>query len=223
MDWKWKENSILNNYNEDTPCKDIFNAVCEEIAEYYIPKGWKYAKSRPKLTYNDKKIKYEIAFWSSGSNMAGDFVNLEIIPSLIDLDFKKEMQSKGIDSNGYIFGLSNLFSEKLITIPKGTKRVINILEEVKDFEENYEETGILRYNHNINVYGVTKVDFLKILEFIDSRIIVWIDWINDYEKVKELTIKSCGYGRETMKTGDFLNFIDFKFPGKRKEFEEILN
>ena len=68
----WKEDSILNNYNEYTPCKDIFNAVCDEIAEYYIPKGWKYAKSRPKLTYNDKSVKIEIAFWSSGSNMPGD-------------------------------------------------------------------------------------------------------------------------------------------------------
>ena len=60
--WKWKTNSKLKTYSAYTPTKEIFKAVCDEIAEYYVPKGWKYAKSRPKITYNDKKVKIEIAF-----------------------------------------------------------------------------------------------------------------------------------------------------------------
>ncbi len=223
MNWKWKENSILNNYNENTPCKDIFKAVCDEIAEYYIPKGWRYAKSRPKLTYNDKSIKIEIAFWSSGSNMPGDYVNLEIIPAIYSLDLKKDLKLKGIDSKGYILGYPDIFFEKLEDIPKGLKRVIDLHGNIHEYEEEYEETSVLRHHNNVNVYGINEIDLLKIIDFIDNKIVLWKDLINDYEKLKTNITPFLKSDFRKLKEGDFANYIKYKFPDKYSDFEKLKN
>lgn len=221
MEWEWKEESILNNYNEYTPCKDIFKAVCDEIAEYYIPKGWKYAKSRPKLTYNDKSVKIEIAFWSSGSNMPGDYVNLEILPAIYSLDLEKELKSKSKDTNGYILGYPAIFFERLENIPKGIKRVIDIHGGVKEFEEEYEETSVLRHHNNINVYGLTQSDFCKIIEFINDKIVIWKDLINDYDKLK-LTLSSfLKSDINELKKANLREYIKIKFPDKVEDFDMI--
>jgi hypothetical protein len=47
----WTTNSILINHTQShTPCKDIFQAVCDEIGAFYSKKGFKYTASRPKIT-----------------------------------------------------------------------------------------------------------------------------------------------------------------------------
>jgi len=222
MKENWSNDSILKSYTEHTPCKEIFKAVCDKIGEHYAQQGWKYARSRPKITFKTKDIKLEIAFWSSGSNMPGSYVNLEIIPALSALDFAKEMKSKGIDTKGYILGLSNLFSESSLEVPKGRKRTISLLAENAEFDEEYEETGVLRHNHNINVYGINEGDFEKILCFIDEKIISWLDRINDFNELKSLAEKSVGFGRQTMKDRDFIPFIEFKFPERVNEIKEAL-
>jgi hypothetical protein len=224
MNWKWKKDSVLRNYNENTPCKDIFRAVCDEIAEYYIPKGWKYAKSRPKLTYNDKSIKIEITFWSSGSNMQGDYVNLEIIPWIYSLDLKKDLKLNGIESNGCILGYPTIFFEKLETIPKGTKRVIDLQGEIHEFEEEHEETSVLRHHNNINVYGIKETDLLKIIDFIDNKIVIWKDLLNgDYEKLKSKISPFLKSDFRELKNGDFAKFIQYKFPDNFTDFEKFEN
>ena len=222
MKENWSNDSILKAYTEQTPCKETFQAVCDKIGEHYTQQGWKYAHSRPKITYKTKDIKLEIAFWSSGSNMPGSYVNLEIIPALSALDFAKEMKSKGIDTKGYILGLTNLFSESSLDVPKGRKRTINLLEENAEFDEEPEEIGVLRYNHNINIYGINEADFEKIICFIDEKIISWLDRISDFNELKSLAEKSVGFGRQTMKDREFIPFIEFKFPDRVNEIKEVL-
>jgi hypothetical protein len=224
MNWKWKENSVLWNYNEHTPCRDIFKAVCDEIAEYYVPKGWKYAKSRPKLTYNDKKIKIEIAFWSSSSNMQGESVNLEILPAIYSLDLKKDLKSKGVESSGCILGYPTIFCEKLVGIPKGIKRVIDLKGRVSEYEEEYEETSVLRHLHSINVYGITISDFLAIINFINTKIIVWKDLLtNDYKELERNIKPFLRSDVKQLKTGDFAKYIQYQFSENYNEFEKIEN
>ncbi|MGC6432163.1 MAG: hypothetical protein ACON5F_14050 [Jejuia sp.] len=222
VNWKWKEGSILYNVDETTPPKEIFKAVCDEIADYYLPKGWRYARSRPKLTYDDKKVKLEIAFWSSGSNMAGSYTNLEIIPSFRDLEYKKALNDKGIKSDGYILGLG-VFQERSEDVPKGIKRVKTILGDIHDNEYGHEGIGVLAFNHNVNVYGLTESNFLKIIDFIESKIVVWIEGINEIEKMKLYTEKSIDFQFLPEAKDNFLKYIEFKFPDKVSEVEEILN
>lgn len=213
MNWEWKENSILNPYNEHTPCKEIFHATCDEIAEYFIPKGWKYAKSRPKLTYKTKSIKLEIAFWSSGSNTAGEWVNLEIIPSFTSLDLKNHLKAQGIKTNAYLELIN--FSKLTDNIPSNLERVVNILTPNIEREQRYqEEKGILIHNNNVNIYGIDTDDFVRIIDFIESQITPWIDWCNDFSKLEELSINALSYYKKRMSTGDFIKYIELKFPDK---------
>ncbi|GGZ69681.1 hypothetical protein [Algibacter mikhailovii] len=221
MKWEWKEGSVLNNYNENTPCKEIFRAICDEIAEYYIPKGWKYARSRPKITLKNTKIKFEIAFWSSGSNTPGEWVNLEIIPSFASIELKNHLKERGIDSYGYMrFPEFYQLSEN---IKKGEEHVIRILDKPIRRESRYDEkSGVLIHSNNVNVYGITTDDFEQIIEFIEINIVAWIKWADDYEKVKTFAQNSLSAYRERMVVGDFMHFVRFKFPEKENEILRIL-
>lgn len=78
IEWKWADNSILDHISEHTAPRDIFEAVCFEISRYY--------KDQPSIRTYKRKIKWigrflnaEICFFSSHSNMAGRYVNFEIV------------------------------------------------------------------------------------------------------------------------------------------------
>ena len=104
MDWKWAENSILNNTSQYRPCKDIFQAVADELGRYYENKGLKYSHSFPKLVYKDSGIKLEILFASSHSNRKGDYVCFDIFPNFYSVDLKK------IGNKGFILGHVDIFN-----------------------------------------------------------------------------------------------------------------
>lgn len=93
--WTWEENSVLYDVSKYTPPWDIFQAVCNEIGRYYTMKGAKYTKSSKRLKWTGGKLRCEIGFRSSHSNIAGDWVNLEIITSIYTID-TKDMERKGI-------------------------------------------------------------------------------------------------------------------------------
>jgi len=94
-DWIWEENSVLNNVSVYTASKDIFHAVCNELGRYFTLHGAKYIKSRPRLKWKGNKLRCEMGFWSSSSNIKGNWVNLEIVTSVYVLD-DKVMERKGI-------------------------------------------------------------------------------------------------------------------------------
>jgi hypothetical protein len=71
MDMSWTENKLLLNHSGYTPCNEIFHAVCDEIGKYYEKYGFKYSRSKPKITHKDQDLKLDICFWSSGSNIPG--------------------------------------------------------------------------------------------------------------------------------------------------------
>jgi len=65
----WTENKTLLEYSKYTPCQEIFQALCDELGKHYEAKGFKYSRSRPKLTIEKDNIKLVIAFWSSRNNI----------------------------------------------------------------------------------------------------------------------------------------------------------
>ncbi|WP_026652165.1 hypothetical protein [Butyrivibrio proteoclasticus] len=94
IDWKWDENSILNHISSDHDPKDIFDAVCAEIKHYYTGKE-SYKTLKKKVKWKGKYLNAEMAFWSSHSNLAGEFVNFEIVTSGYSND-SKGMENKGL-------------------------------------------------------------------------------------------------------------------------------
>jgi len=207
MNWKFKENSILNNYSKNTPCKEIFQAVCDEIGSYYENEGWKYASSRPKITYKDKNIKIEITFWSSGSNTPGNYVNLEMIPSI----YSMELKNKNFSKTGFILGFAEMLTEKYEEKPAGTKLIINAFNEKKEIINEHDLIPEIKYNNSVNVYGITEGKFVKLIQFINNKIVVWKNNLNNIEKIGDFLEKLTENDKNTLMNSDFKKFVSMKY------------
>lgn len=93
--------------------------------------------------------------------------------------------------------------------------------EVKDFDEEYEETSVLRHHNNINVYGITQDDFCKIIEFLNEKILIWKDLIYDYDKLKLKISSFLKSDIKKLQKGSFSEYIKLKFPDKVEDFNMI--
>lgn len=88
FDWK----SLYSPY---TPPAEVFAAVCAELGAYYTERGAKYTKSKRLLKFPLRLIRCEIGLWSSHSNTAGEWVNLEIVTSVFAVE-TDGMERRGI-------------------------------------------------------------------------------------------------------------------------------
>jgi hypothetical protein len=173
----WTSNKILLHPSPNHAPKDIFQAVCDELGDYFKNKGFRYAKSRPKLSYKDKQIKLEINFWSSRSNMAGEYVNLEILPYFYAVELAKTKHK------GLLFGHAALFNEKYSDDPHKIK-IVQIYGENLERIEAKSKESLIKYNNNCNIYGINENRFNKIIEFIEEKILPWITLLQTKEGVE---------------------------------------
>ena len=217
MNWKFEEESVLKNYSESTPCKEIFQAVCDEIGKYFTEKGWKYSRSRPKITIKNKELKIEIAFWSSVSNTPGNFVKIEILPQIYSLELLKKLKSEGIKSKGHILSFRDLFYEHLETSEKGKKIIINAFGEKTERIDEHNLTPEIIFNKSVNVYGLKENEFIKIIDFIESRVLVWFERINNIEQIDLFLNKITERDKTTLKGGNFEKLIKLKYPEYKLE------
>jgi hypothetical protein len=171
----WTNNKTLLGYNEYTPCKEIFQAACDEIGNYYLAKGFKYSSSRPKLVLKKDDYKIEIAFFSSRTNTPGRFVTLEIIPSLLAKSAITVENPKGILSQ-----YPDLFYHPTNELPP--KMIVKeIYGDVIYNTESWITESVVRDYHACNVYGLDEEKFSKIIAFIDDKILVKFDSILKYK------------------------------------------
>ncbi|NOU74273.1 hypothetical protein GC098_23235 [Paenibacillus sp. LMG 31458] len=225
MGWSWEENSVLNNYSPDTPCQNIFQAVCDEIGSYYSSKGFQYARSRPKITYKDQEIKLEISFWSSARNIPGDYILLEIIPSFysIQLIRNEKVKKQKSKSNGYILGHPAIFVHALSDRNSGTVKIKQIFgEELERFERS-DLDAVLKLNNACNVYGLTIEQFEKILDFIDTQIISYLDVLKNYDKLIQFIENSNKERCYYLNNSNIQEYIEITFPTMKDQIIELLN
>lgn len=93
--WEWAENSVLYKNSPYTPPREIFQAVCDELGRFFAQNGTKYTRSNRKIKWELGAVRLETAFWSSHGNIAGDWVNLEIVSTVYAAD-KSEMEKSGL-------------------------------------------------------------------------------------------------------------------------------
>jgi len=204
----WTNNNILLEYQRHT-CKDIFKAVCNEIGSYYTARGYKYLRSNPpRIKADDKQIKLEISFYSSRSNILGDYVNLEILPYFY---FK---QKKG-EEDGFLFGHPYLFEHKY-TDDKTKIRLNKIFGEVVEQIDEYSHESKIKDSNNCNVYGLDECRFNKIIEFLDSKVIVWLKKIQDERGVLEFLTNMTDAKKFRLSglnyESDFVKYVRLNFP-----------
>jgi hypothetical protein len=203
----WTDNKTLLNYLKYTPCSDIFQAVCDEIGKYYVAQyGFKYARSRPKITFKNKDFKLDIAFWSSRSNISGNYVNLEIIPMFYDLNAPKNHPSKGL-----------LFTHGAILYHKYTNdiqriRHVHVFGEVEEFILDYSYESVIKDVNMCNIYGLDETKFNKIIAFLDTKIIVWLEKIKTKKGILELIKNPCDTQLRDIKNGYLIEYIKLNFP-----------
>lgn len=82
-----------------TPPAKVFEAVCSELGAYYTERGASYTKSGKRIKFKFERVRCEIGLRSSHSNMAGSWVNLEMICSVYAAD-NSGMERKGILTAG---------------------------------------------------------------------------------------------------------------------------
>lgn len=185
MDWKWAEGSVLYSYSSKTPCKDLYNAVCYELARYFKDKGFKHLKSKRRLIYQDEQIKLEIVLWTSSNNTRGDYVVLEIYPEFCSVKFKD------ICFGGIMFGHTKIYDRNRIPKPWGTG-------------------GWSLDNFRFNCYGFTIKDFKEVVSLIENKILPWIYKLKKEDGVREMILRL----REDNKNWNFNNrgYLNTVFP-----------
>ncbi|MEA9411585.1 hypothetical protein [Flavobacterium sp. PL02] len=213
----WTDNKTLLEYSKYTPCQDIFQAVCDELGKHYETKGFKYSRSRPKLTIDKDNIKLVIAFWSSRSNTPGEWVNLEISPN-----FYSKQLAKTSNIKGFLFGHTGLFYHKYSDNPKEimVKQIFG--GETERVDEYSSESKIIESN-NCNVYGIDKEKFDSIVKFIDNKIVPWTSKLATEEGIIELLTNASptrvwslnGKGSNS----DFIKYVQLNFPNINIENE----
>ena len=118
--WEFEKNSVLNS-PEKAECVEVFQGFCNELGRYFTGHGAKYAKSGPHISFSQNDVRLKICFWSSGSNMKGSYVNLEVIPSF----FSRHVKEK----KGYFWGHPEVFNTQKNTI-KNNYNICEMPEEV---------------------------------------------------------------------------------------------
>lgn len=222
MKWKWDENSILNKYTEYTPCKNIFQAVCNEIGRYYEEKGFTYSKSRPKITFKNKFIKLEIGLWSSSYNTPGKDVLLEIIPSFFSLGLAQKDKESGVKSKGYLFGYPEIFVYAAPDKKPGTVVVKQIFNETIERFDEWNSEAILKIGHVCNIYGITEDDFIKIINFIDNEIMKYIEVFEDARTLEQFIISADFKRISYFKKSRLKEYIEITFLDEKERLINIL-
>ena len=179
MTWRFTEDSPLHNQTAHTPCNTIFTAVCGELARYFESQGARYARSRPKLTFRRGDLKLALAFWSSRSNIPGEIVVLEMIPSFYSLALAKADERK----RGYFFGHPTIFCYPAPGLADGVERLERILKPPRE-QVRKRTDAVIRYSNTCNVYGLTPEAFGKIAAFIENRILVFFEILSHHERLR---------------------------------------
>jgi hypothetical protein len=208
----WTQNKTLLTYTKQTPCKDIFQAVCDEIGQHYAQFGFTYARSRPKIWFKNKDIKLDISFWSSGYNMPGNYVKLEMIPAFYDVKSKSKKP---------LFYHIGLFCQPLMIDNQEFVRILDVFDET--IEGNMPQWGepLIINNWRCNVYGINGEKFKKLIEFINTKIIYWLEKLSTENGVIELLdfMSKTEHGRSSLNKMELENYVKLHFP--HLDFDKI--
>jgi hypothetical protein len=172
---------MFSEHNPYTPCKQIFQEVCDALGAHYVQQGFRYARSRPRISYKTKDIKLEISFWSSAYNTPGDYILLETIPNFYRVGEKRPMFSHPAlfydpfpdSTNPNLIKIEGIFGDT------------SIESIVRDWGES-----IIINTWRCNVYGMDEDKFKMLTDFIDQKIIYWLPKLATREGIEELIQKA---------------------------------
>ncbi len=216
----WTNDSILNNQTELAPPKEIYQAVCDSLGEYFKGQGFKYSRSIPKLVKKDNEFQYEIIFRSSGANAAGQSTRLEINGYLRSL----ELMKKDKDEKGYLNSPTTALGKILGgDYPVGTKFVKQIFGDTISYVESHRDFNEYTFNRSANVYLITEEKFLMMINFIEQNILNWLERLVDENTMMDCLRECSRHSKLSLQRSSFLKFVELKFPHRLEQIEKELN
>lgn len=119
-----------------TPPAEVFGAVCAELGAYYTERGAKYTKSDKRIKFAFERVRCEIGLRSSHSNMAGEWVNLEIITNVYAAD------TEGMERKGILYTHIRPQNVNIVKIDdKQFSQITALIDELVDKARSYETRG----------------------------------------------------------------------------------
>jgi hypothetical protein len=218
----WTDNQIILNQRPTMASRDLFQAVCDEIAKYYEGKGFKYTRSKAVITYKDSEIKLVVGFSSSRSNTAGSHIALEILPAIYSLEIIQQNKStiSSKVAKGLILSHADFFTHRN-DINKEKKIVRQIYGDVLELDPRSEFDIAIRDNHYCNIWDIDENKFVKILEFIDCKILPMVDVVKNEDELIKFIEDKPSYVYSSLKgqgvNSDFVPYCNLKFPDLRIE------
>ncbi|MBI3220737.1 MAG: hypothetical protein HYZ44_14580 [Bacteroidetes bacterium] len=218
----WTDNQIILNQRPTMASRDLFQAVCDEIAKHYETKGFKYSRSKAVITYHDDEIRLVVGFSSSRSNTAGSHITLEILPAIYSLEIIRQNKSTitSTIAKGLILSHIDFFTHK--NSSKTDKKIVRqIYGDVVELEPMSAFDAGIRDNHYCNIWGIDENKFAKILAFIDGKIIPMIDVVKNEDEIIKFIEDKPSYLYASLKgqgvNSDFVSYCNLKFPGLKIE------
>jgi hypothetical protein len=210
VQWEFPPDSILCHYTETTPCREIFLAVCGEIGKFFSPYGFKYTPSKPKLELKQGELTFQVIFASSGSNMPGSYVNLEINCNIYSHKLAQLDRLEEYNAKGFILGCIDFSYRFQRGKTEGTVTVELLDGTIVDERlENIKGATYIR-NRNYNVYGLTPDKFLNIARYINDTAINPFSNLMDKKYLIEFINNSASghFGRDTSR---LIKFVQLSF------------
>lgn len=208
---KFPPNSILNHQNENTSPKEIFQEVCDLIGNYYQQFGFKYTRSRPKITIKDSDFDIVIAFWSSSSNMAGRYINLEIIGHAYSKKLAQIDKIEGNTYKGFVLSHADFWTKLNTSNPNGCINTYLLDGQLAVKQTKDIPYAIDRFNCNYNLYCITENQIDKIINYIDKYFVNQIIGLVNKENMKKF-LEELPFGKQLgIDNNRFCKFIELQF------------
>jgi hypothetical protein len=166
----WSKDCILSHVDATTPSKAIYQAVCDEIGQFYQTKGFRYAPSNKKLQYQFEDFKFKLLFSSSHYNTVGEWIWVEISSGIYPIRLEKQYKEAKETLEAIILFNLGLLDQLIPDSAVGTVVNVNPLgEETETFEMGY-PFALRKYSRSFNAYNITLEQFKKVLEYINKVI-----------------------------------------------------
>ena len=198
--------------SRSSSCSEVFQSVCDTIGQTYVERGFRYSRSRPRITAEDAKIRLDIGLWSSSlRNTPGKRVILEMVPIFYSKDLPDTPK------RGLLFGHPGILSRRKLDNSSRLTEVHQVYGDTLVRAELPGREPRLAYNNCCNVYGIDSEQLSMITGFIDSKILVWFQDIQE-EKGLEVLLRGADrtamwslFGTETDPNSNFIQYLA-RFP-----------
>ncbi|NVJ59634.1 MAG: hypothetical protein HWE27_04545 [Gammaproteobacteria bacterium] len=216
--WQIAPDSIINNYTEYTDCKDIFQGVCNELGRYFKEKGFRYAKSGPRISGTVGDIKVRIGLSTTRTNRQGESVGLAISPLFSSIKMEKSFG----EESAYIWGYPEVYYRFTKCAPRCDVIVRRLFAPDIERSDAYYKNQLIISN-NINVWGIDETKLVRLIDFINVNVIDVMSTLQDEARLRKYLLELDNFTKSRIKNDEssICHYLSTQFPELYKDFKSL--